>query len=177
MTKSADELLELLPCVLDFPKPGILYRDISPLIANPKAFQFVISRFVEMSEDQSFTHILAIDSRGFIFGSALAYHLELPLILARKPNKLPLASHRASYLLEYGQDELEIQQNHIGPQSKVIVVDDVLASGGTLMAASSLVKQVGAEVVGTLTLLEIKALNGRQKLNDAGIVARSILSV
>ena len=171
------QLIKFLPCVPNFPQPGVMFRDISPLIADPQAFQVAINQFAELARELSFTRILAIESRGFIFGSALALQLQKPLLLARKPNKLPLAAHSESYGPEYGQDSLEIQANHIDQQSKVLIIDDVVATGGTLMAASALIRKTGAQVVGALTLLEIDSLGGNNRLREQDIHAHSILSV
>jgi adenine phosphoribosyltransferase len=124
-------LLDYLPVVPDFPKPGIMFRDISPLLANPRAFQEAINQLAVLTNDIQYTHILGIESRGFIFGAALANHLSKPLILARKPNKLPLEVHQESYGLEYGKDLLEMQKAIIPLGSRVLIVDDVLATGGT----------------------------------------------
>ena len=170
------QLIDYITCVPDFPKPGIMFRDISPLLTAPKAFQFSIDRFSELSNELEFTHILAIESRGFIFGSALAANLGKPLLLARKPNKLPLATHSQRYGLEYGNDALEIQAGNIPLKSKILMIDDVLATGGTLLAAANLMKQVNAEVVAAITLLEIKELQGNYLLSQQGIVSLSILT-
>ena len=170
-------LLDYLPGVPDFPKPGILFRDISPLLADPNAFQEAIHRLNVLSKDFEYTHILGIESRGFIFGSALALHTQKGLALARKPNKLPLASHRESYGLEYGADSLEIQQSTLPKGARVLLLDDVLATGGTLIAADKLMRAAGYEVVGALTLLEIEMLNGRQVLDQYQIRNHSVLKV
>jgi adenine phosphoribosyltransferase len=169
------QLIDFITSVPDFPKPGIMFRDISPLLADPQAFQYSIDRFSALAKDLSFTHILAIESRGFIFGSALAVHLGKSLLLARKPNKLPLATHSQAYGLEYGNDALEVQAGNIPLNSKVLLIDDVLATGGTLLAAAHLMKQVSAEVVAAITLLEIKGLQGSECLSEHGIIAKSIL--
>ena len=168
-------LLDYLPGVPDFPKPGILFRDISPLLANPLAFKEAINQLNLLAQEFDYTHILGIESRGFIFGSALAHYAHKGLALARKPNKLPLASHRESYGLEYGADSLEIQQSTLPKGAKVLLLDDVLATGGTLVAADKLIRSAGFEVAGSLTLLEIEILNGRKLLNAHQIENRSVL--
>ncbi len=168
-------LLDYLPGVPDFPKPGIFFRDISPLIANPAAFKESIHQLDILAREYEYTHILGIESRGFIFGSALALHAHKGLALARKPNKLPLATHRESYGLEYGTDSLEIQQSTLPKGAKVLLLDDVLATGGTLVAADKLIRSAGFEVAGSLTLLEIEILNGRKLLNEHQIENRSVL--
>ena len=168
-------LLDYLPGVPDFPKPGVLFRDISPLLANPAAFREAIAQLDQLASQFDYTHILGIESRGFIFGSALAHHAHKGLALARKPNKLPLASHREVYGLEYGNDSLEIQQTTLPKGAKVLLLDDVLATGGTLIAADRLIRSAGFEVSGAVTLLEITFLNGGQLLNENGIPYKSAI--
>lgn len=168
-------LLDYIPGIHDFPKPGILFRDISPLLADPVAFKEAISRLNQLANDFDYTHILGIESRGFIFGSALAHHAHKGLVLARKQNKLPQATHRQSYGLEYGNDSLEIQQSSLPVGAKVLMLDDVLATGGTLIAANKLLGSAGFEVSGALTLLEIAGLNGKVALKEHGIDSRTLL--
>lgn len=169
-------LIDYLPGVPDFPKPGILFRDISPLLENPAAFKEAISQIHELANQFNYTHILGIESRGFIFGSALAYRAHKGLALARKPNKLPLASHRESYGLEYGKDCLEIQQSTLPNNAHVLLIDDVLATGGTLIAAKKLLASAGIQVVGAITLLQILNLSGASNLQKNGIPNKSLLS-
>ncbi|MES2587301.1 MAG: adenine phosphoribosyltransferase [Pseudomonadota bacterium] len=168
-------LLDYLPGVPDFPKPGILFRDISPLLANPDAFKEATVQLEALAQQFNYSHILGIESRGFIFGSALARQSHKGLALARKPNKLPLASHRESYGLEYGSDSLEIQQSTLPQGARVLIVDDVLATGGTIIAASNLLKKAGFEVAGAITLLEITGLNGGEILTQSGIANKTVL--
>jgi adenine phosphoribosyltransferase len=168
-------LLDYLPGVPDFPKPGILFRDISPLLANPNAFKEATLQLEALAQQFDYSHILGIESRGFIFGTALAYQAHKGLALARKPNKLPLASHRESYGLEYGLDSLEIAQSTLPAGARILIVDDVLATGGTIIAASKLLKKAGFDVAGALTLLEIDGLNGSQILSQTGIANKTVL--
>lgn len=168
-------LLDYLPGVPNFPKPGILFRDISPLLANPDAFKTAILQLESASKPFEYTHILGIESRGFIFGATLAHHTGAGFALARKPNKLPLASHRESYGLEYGSDALELQQSTLPNGAKVLIVDDVLATGGTIVAANQLLKKAGFEVAGALTLLEISGLQGADMLSERGIANKAVL--
>jgi adenine phosphoribosyltransferase len=128
-----------------------------------------------LAQQFEYTHILGVESRGFIFGTALAHQAHKGLVLARKPNKLPLASHRESYGLEYGSDALEIQQSTLPPDARVLIVDDVLATGGTIIAASQLLKKAGFQVAGALTFLEIAGLNGNQILQQNGIANKTVL--
>ena len=169
-------LLDYLPGVPDFPKPGILFRDISPLLANPAAFREAISQMEVLAQQFDYSHILGIESRGFIFGSALAYQAHKGLALARKPNKLPLASQREFYGLEYGTDCLEIQQSTLPAGARVLIVDDVLATGGTIIAASQLLKKAGFEVAGAITLLKIDGLDGDNLLSQKGILNKEVLT-
>jgi adenine phosphoribosyltransferase len=168
-------LLDYLPGVPDFPKPGILFRDISPLLAHPEVFIESVLQLENLARQFDYSHILGIESRGFIFGSALAHQARKGLALARKPNKLPLASHRESYGLEYGSDALEIQQSILPEGARVLIVDDVLATGGTIIAASQLLKKAGFQVAGALTLIEIGRLNGGEMLTQKGIVNQTVL--
>jgi adenine phosphoribosyltransferase len=168
-------LLDYLPGVPDFPKPGILFRDISPLLANPAAFKESVLQLETLAKQFDYSHILGIESRGFIFGSALAHHTQKGFALARKPNKLPLASHRESYGLEYGADSLELQQSTLPAGSRVLIVDDGLATGGTIIAASKLLIKAGFEVAGALTFLEISGLKGGEILTKNGISNKTVL--
>jgi adenine phosphoribosyltransferase len=168
-------LLDYLPGVPNFPKPGIFFRDISPLLANPAAFMEASLQLEALAKQFDYSHILGIESRGFIFGTALARQTHKGLTLARKPNKLPLASHRESYGLEYGSDSLEIQQSILPKGSSVLIVDDILATGGTIIAASQLLQKAGFRVAGALTLLEIASLKGSELLSKKGIANKTVL--
>jgi len=169
------QLLDYLPIIADFPKPGIQFRDISPLLSNPAAFAQAIESMASLAQQLDYTHLLGVESRGFIFASALALYVQKSLVLVRKPNKLPLASHRESYGLEYGSDALEIQSTSLPAGSRVLLIDDVLATGGTLLATSRLVKQVGANAIASICLLEIEFLGGKAKLESHGIVSHAVL--
>ena len=168
-------LLDYLPGVPDFPKPGILFRDISPLLADPAAFKEATLQLEALAQQFDYSHILGIESRGFIFGAALAHHAHKGLALARKPNKLPFASHRESYGLEYGSDSLEIQQSTLPAGARVLILDDVLATGGTIIAASQLLEKAGFQVAGAVTFLEIAGLKGGEILTQKGILNKTVL--
>jgi adenine phosphoribosyltransferase len=170
-------LLDYLPIIPDFPKPGIMFRDISPLLADQKAFSYTIARMYELVKADHFDYILGIESRGFIFGAALAQISNKGLVLARKPNKLPKAVYSKSYGLEYGNDALEIQRDVLPPNSKILLIDDVLATGGTLIAANHLIKQAACVSVGALVLLEISQLAGAHALAQDEISLKSLLTV
>ena len=168
-------ILDYLPGIPDFPKPGILFRDISPLLENSTAFSKSVSMLNEIAMRHEYTHIVAIESRGFIFGSALACLAKKGLVLARKPNKLPLATHREPYGLEYGSDALEIQQTTMPKESRILLVDDVLATGGTLIAASKLLDRAGFYVCGAIALLEISNLDGRNELKKNNLLFDAVV--
>jgi adenine phosphoribosyltransferase len=170
-------LLDYLPSVPDFPKPGIVFKDISPLLANQKAFSYAIDQLYELSRFCEYDYILGIESRGLIFATALAQVSKTGLVLARKPNKLPMATYRESYGLEYGTDALEIQQHIIPANSSVLIVDDILATGGTVLAAANLVKKAGARVGGALVLLEIAELLGVKKLAGHSVSVKSLIQI
>ncbi len=170
-------LEDYLPGIPDFPKPGILFRDIAPLLANADAFAHTIRSLGELSTRYSFDTILGIESRGFIFASALANHLHKGFVMVRKPNKLPPEIHQESYGLEYGSDTLEISKCILQPNNSVLIVDDVLATGGTTAAAARLVHKTGAQVVAAVCVLEINGLGGSQALIQAGIANQCVLTL
>lgn len=168
-------LLDYLPGVPNFPKPGIVFRDISPLLGDPKAFRYAIEQMAALAQGWDYTHIVGIESRGFIFASALAHVQHKSLVLVRKPGKLPLATHKEAYGLEYGNDSLEIQASSIPAQSRVLIVDDILATGGTILAAEKLIRQVGAKAVGVVCFLEIGGLGGADLLKCYQIPVQRVL--
>lgn len=160
-----EDIAALIKEVPDFPKKGIIFKDITPILQNAFAFQDLIHYFAE-SLPSGVTQLVAIESRGFIFGSALAHHLGIGMVLVRKPGKLPRETFKFSYELEYGSDTLEVHKDSLSARDKVIIIDDVLATGGTAMAVEELCRLTGAEVLGHRFLMEITALNGRQKLKE-----------
>jgi adenine phosphoribosyltransferase len=153
----------LIRSIPDFPKPGIVFRDITPLLAYGPAWQETVNRIAERYRGR-IDIVLGIESRGFLIGSAIAYALGHGIAVVRKPGKLPAATLRTSYALEYGSDTLEIHQDAFAPGSRVLVVDDLLATGGTAEAAISLVRQLGGRVVEAAFIIELTFLGGRQRL-------------
>lgn len=156
----------------NFPRPGILFRDITPLLATPALFKRCTNAMAEMYESSGVTHVVAIESRGFLFGAPIAQRLGAALVPVRKPGKLPYRTQRFEYALEYGVDALEIHADACDHRAAVLVVDDVLATGGTAAAAAALARQLGADVLGFGFLLELDALRGRAVLGAAGTAAR-----
>jgi adenine phosphoribosyltransferase len=148
----------------DFPKPGIIFKDITPLLANGALFGKTIDLIAERYRGQKIDTVLGIESRGFIFGSALAYKLGAGFSVVRKPGKLPFDTHSASYALEYGTDTLEIHTDALPARARVIVADDLIATGGTAAATAELVTKLGGVVVECAFVIELAFLKGRQKL-------------
>ena len=150
--------------VADFPKPGILFRDITPLLADPDALAFCTQSLVEKTKAWQATAIVGAESRGFIFGVLLAQALGIKFIPARKPGKLPRDTHQASYTLEYGEDCLEIHQADLSTEDRVILVDDLLATGGTAQACLRLIQACGAQAVGAAFVIELQGIGGAEAL-------------
>jgi adenine phosphoribosyltransferase len=159
--------------VPDFPKAGILFRDVTPLLANAAAFSEAITAMAEPVLTLQPTHVLGLESRGFIFGSALAQRLGIGFVPARKPGKLPLPAYREGYGLEYGTDALEIHQDAFRPGDRVLIVDDVMATGGTAAASQRLVRATGASPVALTVFIELTSLPGREKVE--GLPVFSVL--
>ncbi len=150
--------------VPDFPRPGVLFLDITPLLADPTSFRIAIQAMG--AGHAGIDHVVAIESRGFILGAPVAYELGAGLVLVRKIGKLPSATYREDYGLEYGVSSVEIHTDAIAAGEHVLIVDDVLATGGTVRAAANLVERLGAKVVGVSLLIELSFLAGRDKLRD-----------
>ncbi|MBX3247406.1 MAG: adenine phosphoribosyltransferase [Myxococcales bacterium] len=150
--------------VPDFPKPGILFKDITPLLAHPQAFDACLGMLAERVYDLEANVVLGMESRGFIFGAALAARLRLPFVPARKPGKLPADVVRVEYALEYGTDTLEMHKDALPVGAQVIVVDDLIATGGTAKAAASLVEKAGGDVAGFAFVIELGQLEGAHTL-------------
>lgn len=148
----------------DFPKPGIQFKDITPLLKNTQAFKKALEEIASQYSDDSFDIVVGIESRGFIFGSALALMLGKGFVPVRKPGKLPADTYSQSYELEYGTDTLEVHKDAIKPGQKVLIIDDLLATGGTMAASIELMKKCEADIVGCSFVIELDFLKGREKL-------------
>ncbi|KUK21130.1 MAG: Adenine phosphoribosyltransferase [Pseudothermotoga lettingae] len=168
------DLRKFIRDIPDFPFEGIIFRDVTPLLKNPQAFQAAIDKMAETVSDIDFDSIVAPEARGFIFGSALAYKLHKGFIPVRKPGKLPYETTSIEYDLEYGTAKLQIHSDAIDKGEKILLVDDVLATGGTANAIAQLVKKLGGEVAGTCFLVELTYLNPREKLRD--YLIRTVIS-
>jgi adenine phosphoribosyltransferase len=168
---SSMDLREHIRDIPDFPKPGILFRDITPLLANPEALQATTDRLAERFEGRGIDVIAAAEARGFLFATPLALRLNVGFVPIRKPGKLPYSRVSASYALEYGTDTLEMHSDALHRGSRVLLLDDVLATGGTMRACCELVQGAGAEVVACAFVVELEALGGRKKLEPFEVVS------
>ena len=160
------ELKDCIRDVPDFPKQGIIFKDITTLLKNPEALRCTVDLLAEHYKDQKIDQVVAIESRGFIFGSPLAYHIGAGFIPVRKPGKLPSLTERISYDLEYGTDSLEIHRDAVEPGQTVLIVDDLLATGGTAAAVAQLMEKLQAKVAGFAFVIELTFLNGRKRLTN-----------
>jgi adenine phosphoribosyltransferase len=177
MNMNRQNLLDLLPVIADFPAKGVMFRDISPLLANATAFSFAIEEFANEVNGFDFDFIVGAEARGFVFGAALALQLKKGLILARKPNKLPTKTIKQAYGLEYGSDSLEIEADILPKGARVLLLDDVIATGGTLTATAQLIEHAGAKVAGVAALLSIDFLGGTKLLESRGFVVKNLLNI
>ncbi|MBQ0027155.1 MAG: adenine phosphoribosyltransferase [Lachnospiraceae bacterium] len=159
-----ERLEDYVTTIPDFPQPGIMFRDITTIIEDSDGFKMAIDGLSEAIKDVEYDVLVAVESRGFVFASPIAYNDHKPLVLVRKKGKLPRETVEQSYDLEYGTATVEIHKDSIKPGQKVIIVDDLIATGGTLWAAAKLVEALGGEVAGILSVMELKGLNGRDKL-------------
>ena len=158
------DLRSFIRDVPDFPKPGIIFKDITPLLKSSDAFDRTIDSLAEPFRDLGVTAVAGIESRGFIFGAGVARALRAGFIPIRKPGKLPWTTRRHEYILEYGSDALEIHDDAVAPGDRVLIIDDVLATGGTAVAATQLVRGFGSQLVGLATVIELTFLDPRAKL-------------
>lgn len=159
-------LESVIRAVPDFPKPGIMFRDITPVLLQPDALKAALDGLAGLIADRRWDKLAGIESRGFLFGAPLAERFGRGMVMMRKPGKLPADTISASYALEYGEATLEIHRDAVAPGEKVMIVDDLLATGGTAAAAASLVRELGGEVAGHLFLVELEGLGGRKRLGD-----------
>lgn len=159
-------LKDFIADVPDFPTEGILFRDITPLLQNGEAFKYACDKITEFAKAKGATIVVGPESRGFIFGCPVANNLKIGFAPVRKPGKLPREQVTEKYTLEYGSNELCMHLDSIKPGDKVLIIDDLLATGGTLCATCNIVKKLGGEVVGISCLIELEALNGRELLKD-----------
>ena len=174
MTSKGIDLKRHIRSIPDWPKKGILFRDITPLLADPKAFTAAVDALCAGFTGVGIKYVAAVEARGFIFGAAVAEKLGAGFVPIRKKGKLPFETESITYDLEYGTDTLEVHSDAVENQAKVLMVDDLLATGGTMAAACKLIEKIGGQVVGIVFLIELAALRGREKINYYNV--KSILS-
>lgn len=167
------DIAPLIRNVPDFPKPGIQFKDVTTLLQHPDAFREIITGWKARYQGQRVDGIVGVESRGFIFGAALAYEMGLPFVPVRKKGKLPAETISESFALEYGTDTLDIHVDALKPEQRVVIIDDLLATGGTVAAVARLVKRLGAEVVEAAFVIELPLLKGRAAL--AGIAVHTLV--
>lgn len=165
------ELQDYVRSIPDFPEPGIIFRDVTSILQEPDGLQLAIDSMVEVLKDEDFEVVLGPESRGFIFGMPVAYTMHKAFVPVRKKGKLPCETVSCSYDLEYGTAEIEIHKDAIKPGQKVVIIDDLIATGGTIEAITKLVKQLGGEVVKIVFLMELKGLKGTDKLKDYDVAS------
>jgi adenine phosphoribosyltransferase len=163
------DLKKYIRDIPDFPKEGIIFKDISTLLKDPKAFKKSINTLAKKFKKERVKYVVGIEARGFIFGAALAYKLNAGFVPVRKKGKLPYKTKKVTYQLEYGVDTLEIHEDAVAPNARVLIVDDLLATGGTVKAVIDLLKQQKAKIVGVAFLVELEFLKGKEKLKDLPI--------
>jgi adenine phosphoribosyltransferase len=170
------DLVSSIRAIPDYPKPGIVFRDITTLLGDPRAFRRAVDDLVHPYAGTKIDKIAGIEARGFILGGAVAHQLSAGFVPIRKKGKLPHDTVRIAYSLEYGVDEMEMHRDAITPGEKVIVVDDLIATGGTAEAACKLLTQMGADIVAACFVIDLPDLGGRKKLEDMGIDVRTLVS-
>ncbi|MEQ1943299.1 adenine phosphoribosyltransferase [Mesorhizobium sp. VNQ89] len=171
-----DTLLASIRTIPDYPKPGILFRDITTLLGNARAFRRAIDELVQPYAGMKMDKIAGIEARGFILGGAVAHQLSAGFVPIRKKGKLPHETVRVAYSLEYGLDEMEMHKDAIQPGEKVILVDDLIATGGTAEAAVKLLSQMGADLVAACFVIDLPDLGGRRKLENLGVPVRTLVA-
>ncbi len=164
-----EKLKKIIRDIPDFPKKGIIFKDVTTLLRDPVSFQRTVDLLGHRYIDKSIDLVVGVEARGFIIGAALAYKLGAGIILVRKPGKLPYKTHKASYELEYGTDELEIHQDAISKGQRVLIADDLLATGGTVSAVISLIEKLGGTIEECAFLIELDSLKGREKLKPHNV--------
>ncbi|WP_165244925.1 adenine phosphoribosyltransferase [Paludisphaera soli] len=175
MAASADvDIRNWIRDIPDFPKPGVLFKDITPLLGSPEAFRASVDLLEAEFRDRGIDVIAAAEARGFIFGAPLAIKMNAGFVPIRKPGKLPYATIAQEYALEYGHDRLEVHSDALGPGRRVLLIDDVLATGGTMGACRDLVKSTGAELVACAFVIELSFLGGRAKLEPCEVFSLAI---
>ena len=169
------DLKKHIRSIQDYPKKGILFRDITTLIKNPEAFKFTNDKIIELSKNLEFDKVAAIESRGFVFASTVSYLLQKPFILLRKKNKLPSETHSIDFTLEYGEATIEVHKDSISKNEKILIIDDLIATGGTAEAAAKLIEISGGKVAGFIFVINLFDLKGNEMLKKKGYRTSSLI--
>ena len=169
------DLKKYIRSIPDYPKKGILFRDITTLIKNAEAFKFTNDKIIELAKKIDFDKVAAIESRGFVFASTVSYQLKKPFILLRKKNKLPAEVHSIDFELEYGKATIEVHKDSIQRGEKILIIDDLIATGGTAEAAAKLIEISGGEVAGFIFVINLFDLNGSDKLQKKGYKVENLI--
>lgn len=174
---SVDEIAELFRDVKDFPQKGVVFKDITTVLTRPKALGDAVSHMLNLLNDIDFNAVAAVESRGFIFGGIIADRLGIPLVLVRKPGKLPADVISEDYTLEYGTSTVEMHRNSLEKGSRVLIVDDLVATGGTVTATAELIKKDGCVPAAAVFLMDLRFLGGAERLEKCGIPVRSLIKL
>ena len=169
------DLKKYIRSIPDYPKKGILFRDITTLIKSPQAFKYTVDKIIEISKKIKFDKVSAIESRGFVFASAVSYLVNKPLILLRKKNKLPAERHSVDFKLEYGEATIEVHKDSINKGENILIIDDLIATGGTAEAAAKLIELSGGSVAGFIFVINLFDLPGNKLLKDKGYFTKSLI--
>jgi len=169
------DLKKHIRSIPDYPKKGILFRDITTLIKNAEAFKYTNDKIIELATKIKFDKVAAIESRGFVFASTVSYQLQKPFILLRKKNKLPAETHSVDFELEYGKATIEVHKDSIDKGEKILIIDDLIATGGTAEAAANLIEMSGGEVAGFIFVINLFDLPGNKLLQDKGYFTKSLV--
>lgn len=175
MNNMTSELATSIRSIPDYPKPGIIFRDITTLLGNPRAFRRAVDELVQPFAGTKIDKIAGMEARGFILGGAVAHQLSAGFVPIRKKGKLPHETVRIAYSLEYGVDEMEMHLDAVGPGEKVVLVDDLIATGGTAVGATQLLRQIGAEIVAACFVIDLPDLGGRKKLEALGVDVHTLV--
>ena len=171
------DLKKYIRSIQDYPKKGILFRDITTLIKNAEAFKYTNDKIIEISKEIKFDKVAAIESRGFVFASTVSYLMEKPFILLRKKNKLPAETHSIDFELEYGRATIEVHKDSIIKDEKILIIDDLIATGGTAEAAAKLIEMSGGSVAGFVFVINLFDLPGEKRLKENGYVVKSLIDL
>ena len=174
---SVERIAALFRDVKDFPKEGVIFKDITTVLTHPGALGDSVTHLLEMLEDIEFDSVAAVESRGFVFGGIIADRLSIPLVLIRKPGKLPADVLSEDYTLEYGSNTVEMHRNSLPAGSRVLIVDDLVATGGTVIATAKLIRRDGSVPAAAAFLMDLRFLGGAERIEEAGIPVRSLIKL